>query len=90
MKSSISRLLEEAYERAANKIKRAHGGLYRALELAARLGDRAFSRVSWASERLAAALNRLQIRMIEPMIVASLWFGLALVVMVVAAALALR
>lgn len=45
------------------------------LEQAVRMGDFVFPKIIYVSEVLARKVNKLQITMLESMLLASLWFG---------------
>jgi len=46
------------------------------------LGDRVFPRIVSISDRIARLLNKLQLTMIESMIMASLWSGLIIILLI--------
>ncbi|WP_440059441.1 hypothetical protein ACSU1N_06535 [Thermogladius sp. 4427co] len=82
-KASFLRILEELRERASKKLKFSARSLSSLVGFFMGLGDRVFELVSSSANRLAIALNKLQIRMIEPMIMAAFWSLIAIVLVVI-------
>jgi hypothetical protein len=83
-RSSAIRLFEKILEEARQKL-RLHEGMLSLrgfVERVVGLGDVIFPRLVLLSEMAAKALNRLQLAMIESMILASLWSGLILLLIV--------
>lgn len=87
LKSSAARLFEEILEKAYGKLRKSRKVSLEALaEGISTLGDKVFTTVSKISNVLAQSLNRLQIVMIESMILTSLWFGLVMLIIILAVA----
>jgi hypothetical protein len=86
-KSSIIRLLEELRERSSRRLRLTSRILLDFTGNAMRVGDKIFAGVSGVSKRLADALNSIQVRMIEPMIMAAIWSCAVMTAIVVAAIL---
>lgn len=75
-RASASRWFEKILEDARNRLlPRKKFSIGELLERLARLGDVVFPRIVYAANRIAEVLNRLQVTLIESMILASLWFG---------------
>ncbi|MEZ0394761.1 MAG: hypothetical protein ABWK00_06970 [Desulfurococcaceae archaeon] len=82
-RSSVLKWLEDAVKQSASRLRR--GGVREIVGIAqwlTGLGDRLFASASFASSRAARIAERLQITMIESMIIASLWFGALLLLLV--------
>ncbi|MGC9012290.1 hypothetical protein [Thermogladius sp.] len=86
-KSSIGRVLEELKEKAVSRLRMRGLTLLDVTSFTMRLGERVFSTVSYVFERLAVVLNKIQVRMIEPMIMAAIWSCIVFVVVVLASLL---
>lgn len=75
-KSSALRWFERLMDSARRKyMSLRKGALENYVEKLVGLGDVVFPRIARAAEDLARLINRLQITVIESMILASLWFG---------------
>jgi len=83
-RSSAIRLFEKILEEAKQKLRLHEGMLSLSgfVERVVGLGDVIFPRLVLLSEIAAKVLNRLQLAMIESMILASLWSGLILLLIV--------
>lgn len=87
LKSSATRLFEEILEKAYSKLRKGRRTSLAAFaEEISTLGDRLFTTISKISTALAQFLNRLQLVMIESMILTSLWFGLVMLIVILAVA----
>jgi len=84
MKSSALRWFEALLEDARHRVRTVSKKLStrRVLENLVNLGDIVFPKVIYISGRLAEVIGKLQITMIESMITTSIWYGLALVLLV--------
>ncbi|MEM0001010.1 MAG: hypothetical protein QXP03_05160 [Desulfurococcaceae archaeon] len=83
-KSSALRWFETLLEDAKRRMQITGRklSLSRVLESAMRLGDVVFPKIVYLTSKLAEAVGKLQITMIESMITASIWYGLILLVLV--------
>jgi len=84
LKSSAARWFEALLEDAKRRASRRTRGLrleYVASSIA-RLGDKVFPRLVFAANLASRAINKLQLTMIESMIVASLLFGVLALILV--------
>lgn len=84
-RSSALKWFEYLLEDAKKRVMRIHskGTTSRILERLVNLGDIVFPRLIYTSERLAYVINRFQITMIESMILASLWSGAIILLLVI-------
>lgn len=80
-RSTAVRWFERLVESTKSRVRGLRGlSLSNLLERVARLGDEVFPRVVHLGEVLAERVNRLQITMLESMILASLWFGVICII----------
>lgn len=84
-KSSALKWFEYLLEDARKRLARIKGrGLsVRILEKLVNLGDIVFPRIVYTAEKIANIVNKLQLTMIESMILASLWSGLILLLLTI-------
>lgn len=93
VKSSALRLFEKILEETRNKFKSISGfssPLLKLVENIVGLGDKVFPKIMSTSDRVARLLNKLQLTMIESMIMASLWSGLIIILLILYALHATR
>lgn len=84
-KSSAMKWFEYLLEDTRKKLARIRrrGLPIWALEKLVNLGDMVFPRIVYTAERIANLVNKLQLTMIESMILASLWSGIILLVLAI-------
>lgn len=84
-RSSALRWFEVLLENARKKLKVSQKRwiITRVLEKLVNLGDLVFPKLIYLAERLATIIGKLQMTMIESMILASLWSGTVLLITVV-------
>lgn len=76
-KASAMRWFEKLLEKTLGKRKSSRIAIIqRVVQSSITLGDAFFLKLGYAVNKMSYALNKLQITMIESMIIASLWFGL--------------
>lgn len=88
-RSSALRWFESILEDARKRARAARGKitLRRLLERAVRLGDVVFPKLVYLAEKAANLMGKLQITMIESMIMASILYGLLLLALTIIVAL---
>ncbi|MEM4717968.1 MAG: hypothetical protein QXE81_04315 [Desulfurococcaceae archaeon] len=84
-RSSALKWFEYLLEDAKKKMMRIRrrDSASRMLERLVNLGDMVFPRLVYLSEKLAYIINKFQITMIESMILASLWSGALLLLLII-------
>ncbi|MEM3927124.1 MAG: hypothetical protein QXU13_06070 [Desulfurococcaceae archaeon] len=76
LRSSVVKWFENVREKARRNIDQVKFSYTLVAEKITGLGEIFFKYISALSNRLTMVLDKIQIRLIEPMIMASLWFGL--------------